>query len=92
MKVRSGYADRRLRWNEHLLRFRDRQRGHPFEKYPGSEAVATELHAPFLVAQFDWRMAMVFGAQLVLLHVIDIFRSARLGPPVVTVDPAASNI
>ena len=32
-------------------------------------------------------MAGAFGAKLVLLHVIDIFRSAQLGPPVVTVDP-----
>lgn len=40
-------------------------------------------------AALEWgrRMASAFGAKLVLLHVIDIFRSAQLGPPVVTVDP-----
>ena len=37
----------------------------------------------------EWgqRIATAFGAKLVLLHVIDIFRAAQFGPPVVTVDP-----
>ena len=40
-------------------------------------------------AALEWgrRVAVAFGAKLVLLHVIDIFRSAQLGPPVVSLDP-----
>jgi nucleotide-binding universal stress UspA family protein len=30
---------------------------------------------------------VAFGTKLVLLHVIDILRSAQIGPPVITVDP-----
>ncbi len=45
--------------------------------------------SPTAEAALEWghRMATAFGAKLVLLHVIDLFRSAQLGPPVVTVDP-----
>jgi len=40
-------------------------------------------------AALEWgqRMATAFAAKLVLLHVIDILRTAQIAPPVVTVDP-----
>jgi nucleotide-binding universal stress UspA family protein len=45
--------------------------------------------SPPAEAALEWgrRMAEAFGAKLVLLHVVDILRSAQLGPPVVSVDP-----
>jgi nucleotide-binding universal stress UspA family protein len=45
--------------------------------------------SPTAEAALQWgrRMAVAFGAKLVLLHVIDILRSAQMGPPVITVDP-----
>ena len=45
--------------------------------------------SPTAEAALEWgqRMATAFGAKLVLLHVIDLFRSAQLGSPVVAVDP-----
>src|SRR5512146_3160557 len=50
--------------------------------------VPTDFSPP-AEAALEWgrRMATAFGAKLVLLHVIDVFRSAQLGPPVITVDP-----
>lgn len=50
--------------------------------------VPTDFSPP-AEAALEWgrRMATAFCAKLVLLHVIDIFRSAQLGPPVITVDP-----